>query len=137
MTATATARRPKKPAQVITDSVDDGTLLHIPPTAFTLAGFREWVKSDEFPEKLRVTFINGEIFLDMSKEELETHAKVKAETCRVLLNLNHELDLGDLYLDGVLVTNKKAKVSNNPDGTLVTYESLQTGRVRAVAGVRE
>lgn len=111
-------------------------LLRIPPTALTLTGFREWVTSDEFPEKLRATFVDGEIYLDMSKEELETHAKVKTEVCRVLANISHELDTGDFYLDGVLITNDEAGVSNNADGTFVTYESLDAGRVRAVASVR-
>lgn len=136
MTATATARRPKKSAPAMTTSVDDGMLLHIPPRAFTLAGFREWVESDDFPEKLRVTFLGGEIILDMSKEELETHAKVKAEVCRVLANVCHELDTGDLYLDGVLIVNEEADVSNKADGTFVSYESLLAGRVRAGQSVR-
>jgi Uma2 family endonuclease len=137
MATVLTRRRSSKRIPRAPDLTADGLYLHIPQSAFTLAGFREWVKSDELPEKLRVTFIRGEIYLDMSKEELESHAKVKAETCRVLLNLNYELDLGDLYLDGVLVTNKLAGVSNNPDGILVSYEALESGRVRAVASKRE
>jgi hypothetical protein len=137
MSPVLAVRRSRTLATPAANHVAAGSYLHIPRDAFTLAGFRKWVLSEEFPEKLRVAFVSGEIYLDMSKEELESHAKVKAETCRVLLNLNHELDLGDLYLDGVLVTNKKAKVSNNTDGLLVTYESLEAGRVRALASARE
>ncbi len=112
---------------------DNGLFLCIPASAHTLAGFRAWVLSDDFPEKgVRVTFISGEVYLDMSLEELETHAKVKSEVCRVLLNLNHESKLGILYLDGVLISNEEADVSNNPDATLLSRKSIRSGRVRQV-----
>jgi Uma2 family endonuclease len=97
-----------------------------------LAGFRAWVTSGEFPEHIRAAFLDQEIYLDMSNEELETHNKVKSEVTRVLLNLNRELQLGTYYSDGALVTNLVAGVSNNADGTFVTWESLETERVRLV-----
>src|SRR5262249_38904237 len=84
--------------------------LHIPASAATLTGFRAWAKSDELPEKLRVAFIQGEIYLEMSNEELETHVVVKDELIRVLKTLNRELKLGRFYGDGVLVTNEVADV---------------------------
>ncbi len=108
----------------------NGQCLRIPASARTHAGFREWVKSDEFPEKgIRVTFIDGEIYLDMSQEEIETHNKVKTEIIRVQSTLNLECDLGEFYSDGVLVTNEEAKVSNNPEALFVSWESLDAGRV--------
>ena len=107
-------------------------LLHIPRSAHTLAGFREWVLSDEFPEKLPVAFIRGEVYLDMSKEAIRTHAAVKTPVAVTLGNLNQEIDFGDLYINGVLVTNVSAQVSNNPDMVAVFWESLEAGRVRYV-----
>jgi Uma2 family endonuclease len=116
------------------NGVSEGLFLRIPSSAFTLAGFRAWVKSDEFPENLRVTYVDGEIYLDMSKEGLETHVAVKAEVCRELMNLNRELKLGKFYTDGALVSNEEAGVSNNPDGVFVKKRSIQSGRVRLVPG---
>jgi hypothetical protein len=112
--------------------VNDDTpgLVHIPRAAHTHAGFRAWVLSDEFPEKLKVAFIDGEVFLDMSKEEIRSHAAVKTAVAGCLFKLNEELDFGDLYINGVLVTNVQAKVSNNPDLVAVFWESLEAGRVR-------
>lgn len=55
----------------------DAALLHIPPEAHSLSGFRRWVLSDDFPEKLPVTVLQGQVFVDMSKEEISTHALVK------------------------------------------------------------
>jgi Uma2 family endonuclease len=106
---------------------DGSGLLHIPKVAHTLAGFRRWVLSDDFPEKLRVTFCAGEVYLDMSKEEIRTQAAVKAEVARFSLNLNDEVDFGNVYINGVLITNEEADVSNNPDLVAVFWESLEQG----------
>src|SRR5271169_2973749 len=106
---TARSRRPTA-AHIATNSYT----LPIPERARTLAGFRAWVKDDAFPDKLRVAFIEGEIYLDMSNEELETHVMVKGEISRCLMNLNRDLDLGRFLVDGALITNVEAQVSNNP-----------------------
>ncbi|HTU91802.1 MAG TPA: Uma2 family endonuclease [Gemmataceae bacterium] len=104
----------------------------IPVRAFTLAGFREWAASDEFPEYIRAAFIGQEIFIEMSNEEPQTHIAVKGEIGRVLLNLNREQKLGKFYGDGLLVSNEEASVSNNPDASFATFESFRAGRVRLV-----
>jgi Uma2 family endonuclease len=110
----------------------NGMCLRIPPSATKLDGFRRWVKSRDFPDKVRVTFLNGEICLDMSKEEIQTHALVKAEIGRGVMNLNRGTRLGQFYPDGVLITNEDAGVSNNPDGAFVTWETFEKGLVRLV-----
>jgi len=132
MTAVAAARRTAPPVLPKAKTRLDGECLRIPASARTLSGFREWAKSDELPEKLRVAFIDGEIYLDMSWEEIETHNSVKTEIIRVLSNLNVEFDQGKLCSDGVLVSNEEANVSNNPDGLFFLWESLDRGQVRLV-----
>ncbi len=104
----------------------------LPASAFKLAGFREWATSQSFPENMRATFIDEEIYLDMSNEELETHNKVKMEVARVLLNWNRETRQGTFGGDRVLITHQAAGVSNNPDAFFFTNISLKTGRVRLV-----
>jgi Uma2 family endonuclease len=116
---------------------DDDLLLHIPSNAYTLAGFRAWALSDEFPEKQRVTFLNGEIYLDMSKEDIFTHASVKTAAAGSLFKVNEEKEFGDLYINGVLVTNVAAGASNNPDMVAVFWESLDSGKVRYVKTNKE
>jgi Uma2 family endonuclease len=135
MAGVSTPQGPPLSARQIVQSASNGLCIRIPRTAHTLAGFRDWVKSPDFPEKLRVAYVDQEILLDMSKEE-EHHALAKAEICRVQMNLNHELDLGEFLLDGVLITNEAAGVSNNPDAALLLYTSMEAGRVRWVAGTR-
>jgi Uma2 family endonuclease len=110
----------------------NGLSIYIPASARTLTGFRAWVKSGVLPEKMRVAFINGEIYLDMPNEELETHVLVKAEIDRVLMNLNRVTKSGKFYTDGVLVTNEAANISNNPEALFIFWETLRSGKVRLV-----
>jgi len=110
----------------------DIPLIYIPASAATHAGFRAWATSDAFPEKLRASFINREIVIDMSPEELETHNKVKTEVYRVVGGLIRGLDLGELFSDRTLVTNRAAGLSTEPDGTFVTWASFEANRVRLV-----
>jgi Uma2 family endonuclease len=124
----STAATPKCGLTIITDRYN----LEVPPSAFTIAGFRAWAKADDFPERVRVTFIGGEIYLDMSNEELQTHNKVKTEIIRVLATINREHDLGEFYSDGVLVSNEPAEVSNNPDAVFLTWQALDSGRATLV-----
>jgi Uma2 family endonuclease len=105
----------------------------VPPAAHTLAGFRAWATSEEFPERGRFSFVGGEIFIDMSPEEVETHNKVKTEVGYTIVRVNKKLKLGEYYTDGVLVTNVGANLSTEPDASFVTWETLKTGRAQKVA----
>lgn len=105
-------------------------VLPIPPDAHSFAGFRKWVLSDTVPEKLRIAYIHGTIYVDMSNESIQTHVAVKTEVYKTLPNLMDELDLGEFYSDGVLVSNEEAEVSNNPDGVAVLWETIESGRIR-------
>jgi Uma2 family endonuclease len=81
---------------------------------------------------VHVAFLNHEIYVDTSREEFEYHAAVKAEICRVLMNLIRTPMLGRFYLDGILITNEEAGVANNPDATFVSWASLEKGLVHVV-----
>jgi Uma2 family endonuclease len=109
------------------------TEIRLPASAFTLAGFRAWAKSEDAPEKARLTFIDQQILIDMSGEELQAHVLVKAAVYAALLPLNAERRLGMFFPDGALVTNERANVSNIPDAVLATWASLQADRIRLVA----
>lgn len=111
-------------------TICDAATLRIPRDANTLAGFRRWVLSDDFPEKQPVMYLHGEIFLDMPKENIFTHAAVKTPVALTVGGLFRELDLGHFYINGVLVTNVDAAISNNPDMVGVLWESLDNGKVR-------
>jgi Uma2 family endonuclease len=110
----------------------DRHTIRIPASAGTHAGFRAWTTSDDFPYHVRPAFINQEIFIDMSGEELETHSQVKSEVNYVLIGLNREQQLGKYYPDGAQVSNEAVGLSSIPDGVLVKKASLQSGLIRMV-----
>ncbi len=111
-------------------NTSDAAALRIPRDAHTLAGFRRWVLSKDFPEKQPVMYLHGEIYLYMSKENIFTHAAVKTPVALTVGGLFREFDLGHFYINGVLVTNVEADISNNPDMVGVLWESLANGKVR-------
>jgi Uma2 family endonuclease len=105
----------------------------IPAGAATFDGFRAWATSGDFPQRGWVSFIDGEILIDMSPEDLSTHSRIKAEIgCRIH-QIVEELDLGEFYPDRTLLSNSAPNLSTEPDGTFVSWEAFESGRVRRVA----
>ena len=108
-----TAILPSVAPAILNGKLDENFVFHI-SDAYTLAGFRKWVLSDEFPEKQPVMFLKGKIIF-MPKENISTHAAIKTAVAGTVFNLNEEIDVGDFFINGVLVTNVEADVSNQPD----------------------
>jgi Uma2 family endonuclease len=104
----------------------------VPPSAFTLGGFRAWARSDRFPRSGHISFIHPEILVDMSPEKIESHNKVKTEVIRVVANLNAKLELGEVYSDRTLLTNTEVGLSTEPDGIFTRWEALEGEKVRLV-----
>jgi Uma2 family endonuclease len=106
--------------------------VEIPATARHLAGFREWACSDDFPERGRIDFLAGDLEVDMSPEELDTHGLVKTEVATVLQLLVGRQNLGSVYVDRGRVSSPSANLSVEPDVVVVFWETLDRGRVRKV-----
>jgi Uma2 family endonuclease len=113
----------------------DMPVVRIPASATTLEGFREWAKSDEFPQRGRISFLDREIFIDMSAEEYQTHGQLKSEVGRVILNRNKNNPTGLFFPDRTLLTNEEAGLSTEPDGAFVKWKSIDSGKVRLVPRV--
>jgi Uma2 family endonuclease len=108
--------------------------VHIPVWVIDLESFRRWVDSDEVPEDLRVCYLDGEVWVDMSKEQFFSHNDIKAEFTAVLRILVKAERLGRYATDGMLLTNVEANLSSGPDGVFISHETLERGRVRLVQG---
>src|SRR5262249_25645068 len=113
-------------------SIHGPAALTIPLSALTLAGFRAWATSDDCPERGRFSFLDKELFVDMSSEEPETHSAVKGEVSFTVMAINKRWKLGRFFLDRVLVTNVEANLSTEPDGTFVLWKTWDTGKITLV-----
>ncbi|WP_171189059.1 Uma2 family endonuclease [Alienimonas chondri] len=105
----------------------------IPASAATVEGFRRWTRSDEFPEQARIDLIADRIFVDLSMQRHQAHALPKTEIVRVLANLLVESGLGELASDVTRVFLPDSGTSFEPDVVLVSFESIESGRVTETA----
>lgn len=116
-------------------SIDsESTGLTIPRDAHTLAGFRAWQESADFPERGRIEFCEGQVLIDMSSERLWTHTLIKGAIYRAIDQLVEERNLGMTFADGIGFTSDIADIATEPDGLFVSWETIRGGRA---AGVRE
>lgn len=74
--------------------------VRIPSDVFDLEGFRRWASSDEFPERGRFSFIAGQVEVDMSPEELQSHNRLKTALTIQLGNFAAAQDSGEILSDG-------------------------------------
>lgn len=111
--------------------------IHLPDRIDTLAAFRHWLRSDDFPQRGRICYLAGEVWVDTSKEQLFTHNQVKQEFNLVIGGLVKTERLGRYFPDGPFVTNDSADLASQPDGTFVAHQSVESGAVRLVEGEKE
>jgi Uma2 family endonuclease len=111
--------------------------VRIPAGLDSLEAFRRWAGSDEFPERGRYAYLNGEMWVDLSMEQPFTHNRVKTKFTTALDTLVDQLGSGEVFSDGMLLSNAAANLSTEPDATFVSFEALRTGRVRLVEGAIE
>jgi Uma2 family endonuclease len=108
----------------------------VPPSAHTLQGFRAWALSEEFPDRCRMTFVGGELIIDMSPEFYETHNLIKTEITSVIYGLVKARRSGHVFSDRYLFSNPAADVSTEPDAMFARSESLRSGRCKLVRATR-
>lgn len=105
------------------------TAVAVPESALALDGFREWVRSDTFPKSGQISLLEGEIFVDMSPEEIGTHTQVKRAVYKGWERHLDTFDVADFLPDGPLLIHEGAGLATEPDGLLCLWESLRLGRV--------
>jgi Uma2 family endonuclease len=101
----------------------------IPDSVRDLDSFCRWACSDEYPERGRYSFLNGEVWVDMSPENFYTHNQVKGEIAAVLATFAKKARLGRYVHDRMLVRNDKGNLSTEPDGAFISTATLRSGRI--------
>jgi Uma2 family endonuclease len=117
---------------MITIYGDEGTKVSFPEWVRDLHSFRRWTDSEEFPEEGNTWWLCGEVWVDMSKQQIFTHVLVKTVVTPVLHRLVEEEKSGLMLADGVLLTNFPADISGNPDALFLSNDGLDSGEARLI-----
>ena len=111
--------------------------VRIPSWVNDLESFRRWSRTDGYPERGWVSFLDGEIWVDMGMEQLFFHNQVKTEFTIVLGGLIKSEELGYFFSDRALLSNESTNLSTEPDGTFCSFRSIEEKRVCLVEGLEE
>lgn len=106
--------------------------VEIPMALRSLADFRRWATSDDFPEQGRIDYIGGRIEVDMSPEDFFCHATLKVEIAAALHRRVKVENLGHVVTDRTRVSSVEGDLSVEPDIAFISHETLRTGRARLV-----
>ncbi|MBI4861428.1 MAG: Uma2 family endonuclease [Candidatus Riflebacteria bacterium] len=104
----------------------------IPGALLDLSAFRRWVQSTDFPDTGRIDWIDGDLEVDMSPEEINTHGTPKVAIARTLGRLVEDQDLGVVLVASTRISCPEANLSVEPDVVVVLFRSVDQGRVTLV-----
>ncbi len=113
----------------------EGRQISVPDWVKDLNSFRRWALSDAVLEKWRVWWLCGEVWVDMSREQIFSHVAVKTEFTVVLGGLVKTNKLGRYLSDGLMVSNFAGDLAGNPDGTFLLKDTMRSDRIRLIEGV--
>ena len=111
--------------------------VEIPLTIRSLADFRRWVQSEDFPQTGRIDYLSGKIEVDMSPENLFCHGTLKTELIRAIADRVKLGNIGHLFTDSTRVSCPEADLSVEPDVVFVSHEAIDAGRVRLIPGASQ
>jgi Uma2 family endonuclease len=117
--------------------INESFQVTVPDWVVDLESFRRWVDADDFPEKARLCYLEEEVWVDMSREQVFTHGLVKTEIAHALTGVVKAGRLGKFITDGMRLSNAEANISCVPDGVFVSRASLKSKKVLLVEGMEE
>ena len=112
--------------------IPPGDAVRIPAGVHILDEFRRWSQGREFPERGRIDYLQGDVEVNMSAEDLFTHGTPKAAIAARLHAMVVEDGRGTVFIGRTRVVSPAAGLSVEPDVVVVLRESLAAGRVRPV-----
>ena len=108
--------------------------LRIPRWVVDLESFDQWSDSADFPEDAEIWWLCGEVWADMSMEQIFTHVDLKGAIFAVLYLLVKEQGLGKMLTDGARLRNPVADISGKPDGMYFSTSTLESDRLKLRRG---
>jgi hypothetical protein len=109
----------------------------IPLSLRTLADFRAWALSDDFPEKGRIDYVQDRIEVDLSPEDLFCHGTPKSEVLMVVEGRTKALRSGFVFSTRTRMSCPAADLSVEPDVVFLSYDAIDSRRVRLIPQATE
>jgi Uma2 family endonuclease len=103
--------------------------IEIPLGITSLEDFRQWARSDAFPDQGRIDYIGGRIEVDLMVENLFYHGAAKAEIARVVGGLVAAEKSGRWFIDCTRISHTEAELSSEPDLVFLSFQSISAKRV--------
>ena len=136
MYARPIARRTRKKKSAVTQVEIhwDRGALEVPGWVVDHESYRRWARSDEFPEQGRFAYLNGIIWIDLTRHQLFTESTLQGAVIAKLHLIVNENDFGYLFSSGALISHPGARLSSQPDASFISYESVQSGKAKWIEG---
>jgi Uma2 family endonuclease len=112
-------------------------MARIPAWVNDLESYRRWARSAEFPERGRYAYLDGEMWVDPSMEQVFSHNQVKGELAFTIMAVNKNRTLGRFFPDRISLSHPGAGLSADPDGVFALRETFRSGRLRLIEGIEE
>jgi Uma2 family endonuclease len=116
--------------------LDESRVIAVPEWVTDIDSFRRWTDTDDCPHEYKLGWLKGQVWIDMSREQVFTHLMVKGEYYFAITQVVKEANLGIFIPDGLLLSNFAADISGNPDGTFISHATLRSDRIRLLEGKR-
>ncbi len=116
-------------------TISDEMVVRVPSWVIDNTSFLRWAESDEAPDKGKIGYINGTLWIDSPMEQL-FHNDIKMAIGQAIRNWNQANQLGKYYGDGVVYTSLQAGFTTVPDGIFVARDSFTDGTVFREKGKR-
>lgn len=106
-------------------AIFEDSIVKVPAWVIDNASFLRWAESDEAPQKGKIGYLQGSVWIDHTMEQA-FHNEIKAAITEALRAWNRTHTLGKYYTDGMIYSNLEAEFTTVPDGIFVRKESIDT-----------
>lgn len=113
----------------------DDTRIEIPGWISDNASFLRWAESDDAPEKGKIGYHNGIVWIGQPMEQL-FHNEIKAAVAAAIMVWARQHGLGKFITDGMLYSHLESEFTTVPDGIFVKKESIDDEQVVLDKGKR-
>src|SRR5262245_31874402 len=106
--------------------------IRIPTSIVDLDAYREWAHSDAYPQTGSLSYLDDEIWVDLTGEELFTHNQVKLAYLVSVIGVLEADPRGSFAANGMFLTIPNANLATEPDGIFYLWSTMKEGRLRMV-----